>query len=135
MAKGPVKALLNEIMRGPIVETAGASERDVKKREDIIRHRIESKGEAIESQVERLNAPTGTSLCFRCTHSHIYRRKKNFSVVIRCNELTDYAHSQMADDIEECNRFKQVGKLTIWELMRIAQPIIIDGKDSAGHYW
>ncbi len=111
------------------------NERDQKKREDIIRHRIESKGEAIESQVERLNAPKGTSLCFRCTHSHIYRRKEDFNVVIRCNELTDYAHSQMANDIEECNRFNQSGKLSIWDLMQIAQPIMIDGKDSAGFYW
>lgn len=132
MVKGPAERLW-DVLSESSVKTPTTDERDAKKRDEIIRHRIESRGEAIESQVERLNAPKGTSLCFRCTHSHIYRRKVSFTPVIRCHELEGC--DEVADDIEECNRFKQTGKLTIWELMQIAQPILIDGKDSAGFYY
>ena len=132
MANRPVEKLL-EVALEPVVETVIPNERDVKRREELVRRRIESKGEKIEEQVERLHAPKGMSLCFRCTHSHIYRRKAEFNVVIRCHQLSDCA--EVADDITQCNRFKQSGQITIWELMQIAQPILIDGKDSAGFYW
>jgi len=113
------------------VEPSNTTERDTKRRDELVRRRIESKGETIEAQVERINAPKGLSLCFRCTRSHIYRRKADFNVVIRCQQL---GH-QVADDIEERNQFKQSGQIGIWELMQIAQPILIDGKDSAGFYY
>lgn len=84
----------------------------------------------IAQAVENQTKPHGTSLCFRCQNSLIYRSKKEeFSPVIVCSAL---GGQHMPPDIIECSSFTPQNKLSLLEMSGIAKPL--DFRDPHGHY-
>ena len=74
--------------------------------------------------------PKGASLCFRCTHSFIYRRKANeFNVTIICRSIDQ----TMPHDIIECSGFGEQNRLDLSDMAQMAR-LIDDRKVSQGPY-
>lgn len=95
-------------------------------------------GEEISEKASNLNrrfhGPTkGSGLCFRCNNAMIMRRKSEFEPRVYCDEMaTMYGKTEVAADIAECSKFSQAGKLSIWDLAKLAKVIDLDEKPSVG---
>jgi hypothetical protein len=56
------------------------------------------------------------SLCDRCAHGHIYRRRGARDVAVYCRSL----HVQVPPDIAECSAFRAATALTLSDMMDLA---------------
>ena len=63
------------------------------------------------------------SLCDRCDHGHIYRRRGAGDVAVYCRSL----RTQVPPDIAECSAFRAATALTLSDMMEIA--LMIDPRD------
>ena len=83
---------------------------------------LETHASMIEAGERRvLRGQPGIGLCYRCARAHIYRTKRSNDSVILCGELS--GNIPMPLDIVECNRFRQEGTLSIWELTQLCLDI------------
>ena len=59
------------------------------------------------------------SLCDRCDHGHIYRRRESQEVVVYCRSL----RTRVPSDIAECSVFRAATALTLSDMTDIALTI------------
>lgn len=59
------------------------------------------------------------SLCDRCDHGHVYRRRGSQDVTVHCRSL----RSRVPADIMECNAFRAASELTLSDMIDIAVTI------------
>lgn len=81
-------------------------------------------------RLDRYNKLQGTGLCFRCSHAFIMRTKRMNEPVVRCENQTGEPHMPL--DIVECNRYREVGKLSLSEMATLAKMVGEPEKRQAG---
>ncbi len=86
---------------------------------------VEAQGEMIDSAVQSRVKVTIPGICGRCQFAHIWRTARMNEPVVRCGETS----ARVPVDIMECNKFKQVGVLTVWELTQLCLDIDISKSD------
>jgi len=80
--------------------------------------------ERLERDTEKIGGIRGTftdakTKCSSCTHSMIIRRCSTNRRIIICQML----EREMPEDILDCSKFDEIGKLTIAQLVNLATPV------------
>lgn len=68
------------------------------------------------------------SLCAGCEHSQIMRRKGNPNFSVYCHSFSQ----NVPPDIEECNQFFAINRMTIKDMTMIAT--LLDTREQGGQY-
>ena len=80
--------------------------------------KVESQAEALDDRAKAIERVNITGLCGRCTHAHIWRTARMNEPVVICQSM-DAAYDRVPTDIIECNKFSQIGQLSIYELINL----------------
>jgi hypothetical protein len=90
-----------------------------------------SEGVLIEFQYDKLKTAsrnfhgiTMTGICKSCNHSHIFKTNRTNDPTVLCG--FGEKSFQVSLDISECNKFSQIGTLSVWELAKLATPVDLD---------
>lgn len=67
-----------------------------------------------------------TGICQRCNHSHIWKTERMSDPHVFCNIHDPALH--VPTDVSQCNRFSQIGALSVWELAKLALDVDIKDK-------
>lgn len=83
-------------------------------------------GERLESFAARdrfkINIP---GICRNCSLAHIYRTPSMNEPVVLCQEISSASGQRVPVNILECNKFSQIGALSIWQLSQLCLDIDI----------
>ena len=80
--------------------------------------RVELQADALDARAKATERVTITGICSRCTHAHIWRTARMNEPVVVCQTMYGEP-SRVPTDIRECNKFSQVGQLSIYELINL----------------
>jgi len=88
--------------------------------DETTEERVTSIAQGITDRARRFRGGDGLdTLCAKCNSSHIYRLKGSNQHTVHCTRL----EQNVPPLIEECNRFKAIGTVDIWDLVKIAKDI------------
>lgn len=92
---------------------------------------INASGDAIadsnRSRIIFRNKPR--NLCERCKDGHIHIRKYRDEMTVYCQKI----EKVVPNDIEECNSYIPLGRVSLWDLSKLAT-LIEPPRDKGGHY-
>jgi hypothetical protein len=83
--------------------------------------------ETTRSRIIFKNKPR--NLCERCKDGHIHIRKYRNEMVVFCRNI----ERVVPDDIDECNSYIPLGRVSLWDLSKLAT-LIEKPKNDGGHY-
>lgn len=75
---------------------------------------IEIKARAVEER-----GLVADTLCAKCRHGHVYRRRNQLHVEVYCTTIGQ----RVAPDIVECSAFMSVKDMELWEIREIGKEI------------
>lgn len=79
---------------------------------------------------ERCNNLGGLGKCFRCANAFIVTLKRRNDPIIKCEAQRD--EPIMPLDVVECNKYREVGKLSLGEMAQLAKLVGEPEKRQAG---
>lgn len=69
-------------------------------------------------------------ICRNCQSSHILRTGRSMEPELYCRKFE--SNKRMPLDIVECNKFEQIGVLSVWELAKLALDIDLTPERKTG---
>lgn len=73
-------------------------------------------------------------ICQRCNNSHIWKTERMPDPHVICL-IGDYSSpNRVPIDVSDCNRFSQIGAVSVWELAKLALDVDISEKPRAAGF-
>ncbi len=69
------------------------------------------------------------NLCERCKSGHLFSRTYKSELTVFCKDIEKYVPA----DVEECNQYYPIGRVSLWDLAKMAT-LIEKPKNDGGHY-
>ena len=89
-------------------------------------------GDRLIDEARRFRGATYKGLCFRCERSFIRRADGQPDPIIDCMMMEEGVRSRQPTNIVECNRFKAIGTVDVWQLAKLAKIIDVEEPKKAG---
>jgi hypothetical protein len=81
-------------------------------------------------KLDRYNKLEGIGKCFSCSYAFIYRTSQKNDPFIKCEVQS--GEPSMPPNIVECNRYQEVGKLSLSQMSQLAKMVGEQEKRQAG---